>query len=436
VFNNNKAKLLKKFANLQLALGLLVTIGLLIAIGTVIDQNQSLQFYKENYSEFKPLFGFLTWKVITILGLNNIYTAWWFFLVLFLFGSSLLACTFTTQLPLLKTFKIWKFLNKSFEYRNLKVTENIKLGTLNSIAFNCNVRKYHFFRQHKKGYGYSGLLGKFAPIIVHISIIILLCGSTVGSFSGYIAHEIAPRGEIFHVQNLIKFGKMSYVPQEVSLRINNFWINYIKKTSKIDQFYSDISVMDPCGNEIKRKIIFVNEPLVFKDVVLYQTNWDILGIKVRFQNKEIYQIPIEKIDKGLNHFWFGSFSFKTNLTMVVLNDLVGKIFFYDAKGFLIQEFLIGDSIFLNKNLNVQMLDFITSTGLQIKSDPSIILVYLGFFLLMLSIYISFFSYSQIWLLEFSKKVEIGGNSTRSVLFFQEDFRKLITRSKPIVNLDF
>ena len=83
--SRNKNLLLKNLANLQLAIALLLVIGVVIAVGTIIEQDQSLTFYKENYSELKPLFGFLTWKVITFLSLDRIYTAWWFLLLLFLF---------------------------------------------------------------------------------------------------------------------------------------------------------------------------------------------------------------------------------------------------------------------------------------------------------------------------------------------------------------
>ena len=193
---------LKKLANLQLAIGLLIAIGLITSLGTIIEQGQSLNFYKENYPDTKPLFGFLSWKIITFLDLNNLYTAWWFIVVLILFAGSLLACTFTTQLPSLKTFKIWKFINQPSQYKNLKVNNNLQIGVSNAIAFYCNDNRYHFFRQSKKNYAYSGLLGRVAPIIVHASIIILLLGSTFGAFFGYTAQEIVPRGEIFHIQNL------------------------------------------------------------------------------------------------------------------------------------------------------------------------------------------------------------------------------------------
>ena len=426
----NRTKFLKKLANLQFAIGLLITIGIIIALGTIIEQDQSLNFYKENYTDTNPLFGFLSWKLITALNLDRIYTAWWFISVLLVFGGSLLACTFTTQLPSVKTFKIWKFITQRSQYKNLKVNTDIKLGVSNSVAFNCNANKYHFFRQHKKGYAYSGLLGRVAPIVVHASIIVLLIGSTFGSFAGYTSQEIIPRGEIFHIQNLTKFGNISYLPQDLTCRINNFWITYTKEL-KTDQFYSDLSLFDQKGNEIKRKIIFVNEPLTYENVVYYQTDWDIVGLKLRLDNKKILQVPLKKITKSGNRFWFGPLNLendKSKALTIVVNDLKGTVYIYDSKGIKLQELSIGDFINTNNDLKIQVSDFITSTGLQIKSDPGLNIVYFSFFLLIISIYVSFFTYSQIWLVELAETIKVGGNSNRAVLFFQEDFRKIVRRS--------
>jgi len=161
-----------------------------------------------------------------------------------------------------------------------------------------------FFAKIKRA---SGLLGRVAPIVAHISIIVLLLGSTVSSFVSYTAQEIVPRGEIFHVQNLTKFGNISYIPQNFYCRINNFWITYTNEL-KTDQFYSDLSVFDQKGNEVKRKIIFVNEPLTFNNMVLYQTDWDIVGLKLRLEDKGIFQIPMQKVTKNGSRFWFGSLS--------------------------------------------------------------------------------------------------------------------------------
>ena len=176
---------------------------------------------------------------------------------------------------------------------------------------------------------------------------------------------------------------------------------------------------------------FVNEPLAFENLVLYQTDWDVVGLKLNLNSNKTFQVPLKKINKGGRNFWFGSLNLdnvlKTNLTIVV-NDLNGKIYFYDAKGILIEDSYVGGFIRADNNLNIQISDFITSTGLQIKSDPGINIVYFSFLLLLISIYISFLTYSQIWLVELTEKTEVGGYSNRSVLFFQEDFRKIVRRS--------
>ena len=143
-------RLLKKLANLQLAISFLFIIGIIIAIGTIIEQDQSLSFYKENYPENNPMFGFLTWKIITFLNLDQIYTAWWFLVLLLLFASSLIACTFTTQIPSIKTFKLWKFYNRPERVKKLNISESINNGLFNTLAYQCNDNRYHFFRQQKK----------------------------------------------------------------------------------------------------------------------------------------------------------------------------------------------------------------------------------------------------------------------------------------------
>jgi cytochrome c biogenesis protein len=192
-----------------------------------------------------------------------------------------------------------------------------------------------------------------------------------------------------------------------------------------------LSLLDSKGNELKRKIVFVNEPLTFKNLVLYQTDWDIVGLKLRLNNKKIFQIPVQKIIKEGRRFWFGSLNLDTEKEgsfTILVNDLSGKVYIYNSRGTLVQESSLGNTVIIDKNPAIQISDFITSTGLQIKSDPGIIIVYFSFLLLLVSIYISFFTYSQIWLIELSGNIKVGGASNRSVLFFQEDFRKIIKRS--------
>jgi cytochrome c biogenesis protein len=218
---------LRKLASLRLAIGLLFLIGILISIGTIIEQDQPIIFYKENYPDTNPLFGFFTWRYIIYLGLDHLYSAFWFLSILTLFALSLIACTFTTQLPALKKFRLWQFLDRFNKLKRLGIFKELKRKNFNIAAYRLYGENYHLFRQGRKTYSYSGLLGRVGPVIVHFSIIILLIGTSWGALSGYNIQEIIPRGEITHLQNLIKRGPTSYLSNNTVLRINDFWITYI-----------------------------------------------------------------------------------------------------------------------------------------------------------------------------------------------------------------
>jgi cytochrome c biogenesis protein len=75
--------------------------------------------------------------------------------------------------------------------------------------------------------------------------------------------------------------------------------------------------------------------------------------------------------------------------------------------------------------SLTLLEIISSTGLQIKRDPGIPLIYSGFFFLMISTLISYTTYSQIWLIKKKQKLFIGGTTNRAVFDFELEFFKII-----------
>jgi len=95
-------KVLRVIADLKFAISLLVIISVTITIGSIIEQDQTLEYYKENYPEIRPLFGFLTWKFIDFIGIDHLYRTIWFIALLIIFGTSLISCTFLQQFPTLK----------------------------------------------------------------------------------------------------------------------------------------------------------------------------------------------------------------------------------------------------------------------------------------------------------------------------------------------
>ncbi len=117
---------------------------------------------------------------------------------------------------------------------------------------------FYLYQKNNVIYGYKGLLGRISPILVHISLLIILCASSLSAFFNFKAQEIIPKGELFHIQNSIKLGSLTSL-SGVSTRVNDFWVEY--ENNRVHQFYSNLSLLDTFGHEIKQQTISVNNPL-------------------------------------------------------------------------------------------------------------------------------------------------------------------------------
>ena len=177
--------------NLRLAILLLLAIAVFSISGTVIEQGQSVAFYQSNYPEEPALFGFLSWKVLLILGLNHVYSTWWFLALLILFGTSLTACTFTRQFPALKAARRWKFYDQPRQFEKLALSAELDTGSLSSLTELLQNRRYRVFPDGNKAaessdrflpsegdalYARKGIVGRIGPIVVHVGIVSILAG--------------------------------------------------------------------------------------------------------------------------------------------------------------------------------------------------------------------------------------------------------------------
>jgi cytochrome c biogenesis protein len=76
-------------------------------------------------------------------------------------------------------------------------------------------------------------------------------------------------------------------------------------------------------------------------------------------------------------------------------------------------------------VRLSLVDVVGSTGLQIKADPGIPLVYAGFGLLMLGVIMSYVSHSQVWALEQGGTVYVGGRTNRAQVAFERELLALL-----------
>ena len=70
--------------------------------GTFIDQGEAPDFYFQKYPEDNPVLGVFTWRWVLGLGFDHMFSSPVFLGMLVLLAASLMACTYTTQIPLVK----------------------------------------------------------------------------------------------------------------------------------------------------------------------------------------------------------------------------------------------------------------------------------------------------------------------------------------------
>lgn len=424
-----RRELLPVLTDLRLAIVLFLAIAVFSISGTVIEQGQSVPFYQSNYPEDPALFGFLTWKVLLIIGLDHVYRTWWFLALLILFGTSLTACTFTRQFPALKAARRWQYYDQPRQFQKLALSAELDTGSLNSLTQLLQKRRYLVFQEEDKLYARQGIVGRIGPIVVHVGIVIILLGSIWGAMTGFLGQEMVPSGESFKVQNIVEAGPWAtpQIPKDWSLRINRFWIDYTP-TGGIDQFYSDMSVLDNQEKEVKRKTIFVNEPLRYRGVTFYQTDWGISAIRVQINKSPVLQLPMAKLNaKGQGRIWGTWIPTKPDLSAgvsLLAKDLQGMLLLYDAKGQLIDTLRPGMSKEIN-GVTLKIVEVVGSTGLQIKADPGIPIVYTGFTLLMLGVIMSYVSHSQIWALQKDSHFYVGGRTNRAQVAFEREVLEIL-----------
>ncbi|HEY9808771.1 MAG TPA: cytochrome c biogenesis protein [Halomicronema sp.] len=419
-----RKEILPLIADLRLAIILLLAIAIFSISGTVIEQGQNLEYYKSNYPENPALFGFLTWKVLLALGLDHVYRTWWFLAILILFAASLTTCTFIRQFPALKAAQRWKYYHKPSQFQKLALSTQISTENLNLLESLLQKRRYKVFREGEKIYARKGIIGRIGPIIVHASMLLILAGSILGTMTGFMAQELVPSGSTFQIQNIVDSGPWAagQVPKDWEVHVNRFWIDYTPDGT-IDQFYSDLSVVNKKGEELDRQTIYVNKPLRYKGVTMYQTDWGISAIKVQINNSPIFQLPMASLDTaGKGRIWGTWIPTKPDLSAgvsLLAKDLQGTLLIYDTTGNLATTARPGMSVNVN-GVTLKILDVIGSTGLQIKADPGIPMVYLGFGLLMLSVMMSYFSHSQIWALQKDGQIYVGGRTNRAQVAFERE----------------
>ncbi|MBI5399647.1 cytochrome c biogenesis protein ResB [Candidatus Saganbacteria bacterium] len=276
---------------------------------------------RENPDVYARLYGEVFSQFFYNLGFFDFFNSPVFLIILSLLGLSLFACSFN------------------------------RLATL----LNDKLNFYHW--------------GSFAA---HLSVLIIYLGAIYGQNAGFSSYVQIEKGEIF----LEPHGGFS-------VRLNDFNATFDQNQRPLT-YTSDLTVIDN-NKEILNKVISVNNPLVYKGIKFYQSSYGLKGeLEISGPDGKSQRLPITVGGCAVYSATGQMFHVAEMIPdlKIIHNLTLDKyeptrpVVLIEGNGYLLQGQVRKAGAYSLKLLAVK--EF---TGLQVKRDPGVPIVYFGFCLL-------------------------------------------------------
>ncbi|THF98113.1 hypothetical protein TEA_024695 [Camellia sinensis var. sinensis] len=429
-------------------------------VGTIIEQGEAPDFYFQKYPEDNPVLGFFTWRWILTLGFDHMFSSPPFLAMLVLLAASLMACTYTTQIPLVKVARRWSFLHSAEVISKQEFADTLPRASVKDLGVILMGAGYEVFLKGPSLYAFKGLAGRFAPIGVHLAMLLIMAGGTMSAAGSFRGSVTVPQGLNFVVGDVMGPSGFLSNPLETfdtEVHVNRFYMDYYD-SGEVRQFHTDLSLFDLEGKEVMRKTISVNDPLRFGGITMYQTDWSLSTLQILKDGEGPFNLAMAPLKLNGDKKLFGTFlpvgnsgspnvkgisMLARDLQSVVLYDQEGKFAGIRRPNSKLPIDIDGTKIVI--------LDAIGSTGLDLKTDPGVPIVYAGFGALMLTTCISFLSHSQvkflllgyslavvcvkIWALQDGTAVIVGGKTNRAKAEFPDDMNHLLDQDVILILFD-
>lgn len=453
------------FASVKLAVVIFSLIALTSVVGTVLEQQAEPE---KNIKLLMKMFGlehesahsFL--GVLDKIGFTDMYHSWWFLAFLLIFCINLIICSLDRLPRVLKLVreKIRPLPVEHIEKMSIKkaFSQKNKAAHIKELAASA-LDKIGFKPLESSGeegmqlYAEKGNFTRLGVYVTHLSILLILAGAVIGVFFGYNAVLNLPEGE---VSSFAYKDRETKIPLGFDLRCDNFEVEYYPGNDMPKAYRSWLTVMKD-GKEVMKKSISVNDPLSYEGITFYQSSFGTVpnGMEngTLILNVASANGQTEKINARIG----GSFTVPgtsvtghvTDFSPALSFDQAGKAFTYSdhlSNPAIFVEFSesgkIRDSGWILKRYpqtwqlkdgnKVEFLDIwgVEYTGLQVRKDPGVLIVYLGCIIMAIGLYMTFFmSHRRIWVSiseeKGSAKIVIGASANRNKAAFEQKIDKLI-----------
>lgn len=364
--------------------------------------------------------------------LGDVYHTWWFRLLLGLLCANVLTCSATRLPALWKATKLPQIVSAT-KLNSLPIYHELttQLPAAGSAVTTANLLARSGFRVRTGQVGAMPVIyadrGRFAPwgtLAVHLSILVITVGALYGNTYGFIKDIALPVGNTIEISS----SEFPGVREPFNLRLNNFTTEYYEDGS-VSDWVSNITV-EQNGNKVLTREVKVNQPLDYDGIMVYQfsygttLNTQILNTQGQIlkEGATAEREMIEYNDLIVRPVRFIP-DFNPSQPMVSMspelrNPHVLYIIYSNGREIDWGAAKLGETIPLGLN-TVKFTAAQPFSGLQIKHDPGVRVVWFGFVMMAAGFFVSLYTARlRLWLTVDSQAdktmIAIGGQGSRKL----------------------
>jgi cytochrome c biogenesis protein len=425
-------RLVALISDLRLAIVLLLVIAIASGVGTAIPQRETAEFYHRLYDP-QPWLGLLPGEGVLALQLDHIYSSGWFLGLLAWLALALLLCSWRRQWPALRASLRWIDYRKPRQLSKLSLAESLATdqpaASLEKLGQLLEGKGWQIRRQGDRLAARKGLLGKVGPLLVHAGMVVLMLGAAWGAVAGQRAEQYLAPGRSLELMD-------SRGSSKLTLALDNFSIQR-DPSGRPEQFTSQLRILEGDGSSgslLKQAQISVNHPLRFQGVTLYQADWALAAISLQLGRSPLLQLPLQSFPQLGEQVWGLVLPTRPDGSEPVLLSLgseQGPVEVYGADGSPLGQISPGGEALEVKGLPIRVASVLPASGILLKRDPGVPLVYAGFAIALAGGGLSLVATRQLWAIAEEGpgrgQLHVAGLCNRNLTGFAAELPQLLSQ---------
>ena len=423
-------RLIAWISDLRLAIGLLIVIAVASGLGTLVPQKESAELYHRVY-DAQPWLGLFNGDALLTLQLDHVYSSSWFLALLAWLGLSLILCSWRRQWPALQAALRWIDYSSPRQLSKLNLAETLNCSDadqeLNRLQQLLSQRGWQVQPQAHRLAARRGASGRVGPLLVHAGLVVLMVGAAWGALAGQrLERFLAPGNEL---ELLNRRGQT-----QLTVGLEAFGIER-DPAGRPEQFRSQLLLQpgDPSSENAPAattREISVNHPLRFQGMTVYQADWALAAIQVQLGKSPILELPLQSFPQLGEQVWGIVLPTRpdgSNPVLLALSSEEGPVTVYSADAEVLGTLVPGGSAEEIAGIPLTIAGVVPASGLLLKRDPGVPLVYAGFAIALAGGALSLIATRQLWAIAEpdQHKLHVAGLCNRNLAAFSRELPALL-----------